>query len=104
MDIAADELLDELTRVDETLQQAMHRAGEGCGPEFERRLQGHLRRLRSMLCADGIAVAEDTFDAAQRVMISADPAAPLLVLRMAHRTLSAIIRRQADHAGLRAAA
>lgn len=104
MDIAADELLDELTRVDETLHQAMHRAGEGCGPEFERRLQGHLRRLRTMLCADGFAVAEDTMDAAQRVMISAEPEAPLLVLRMAHRTLAAMIRRQAGHTGLRDAA
>lgn len=98
MDIAADELLDELARIDATLQLAMRRAGQGCGPEFERRLQAHLRRLRSMLCADGVAVASDTMEAAHRVMISADPEAPLLVLAMAHRTLDAIIRRQAANA------
>lgn len=95
MDIAADELLDELTRIDATLQLVVRRAGDGCGPELERRLQGHLRRLRTMLCADGIAVAEDTVDAAQRVLISADPQAPLLVLAMARGTLEAMIRRQA---------
>lgn len=98
MDIAADELLDELARIDATLQLAVRRAGQGCGPEFERRLQAHLRRLRSMLCADGVAVASDTMEAAHRVMISADPEAPLLVLEMAHRTLDAIIRRQAANA------
>jgi hypothetical protein len=104
MDIAADELLDELARVDATLEQAERRAGEGCGPEFERRLQGHLRRLRTMLCPDGVAVAEDTMDAAMRVMISAEPDAPLLVLQMARRTLAAIVRRQAANLALRAAA
>ena len=98
MEIAADELLDELARIDATLQLAVRRAGQGCGPEFERRLQAHLRRLRSMLCADGVAVASDTMEAAHRVMISADPEAPLLVLAMAHRTLDAIIRRQAANA------
>ena len=79
MEIAADELLDELARIDATLQLAVRRAGQGCGPEFERRLQAHLRRLRSMLGADDIAVANDTMEAAHRVMISADPAAPLLM-------------------------
>ena len=54
MDIAADELLDELARIDATLQLAVRRAGQGCGPEFERRLQAHLRRLRSML-GNGVA-------------------------------------------------
>ena len=34
-------------------------------------------------------------DAAQRVLISADPQAPLLVLAMARGTLEAMIRRQA---------
>ena len=95
MDIAADELLDELARIDATLQLVVRRAGDGGGPELERRLQAHLRRLRTMLCADGVAVAEDTVDAAQRVLISADPQAPLLVLAMARTTLEAMIRRQA---------
>jgi len=103
MDIAADELLDELARIDATLQLVVRRAGDGGGPELERRLQAHLRRLRTMLCADGVAVAEDTVDAAQRVLISADPQAPLLVLAMARTTLAAMIRRQAANS-VRAAA
>ena len=51
-----------------------------------------------MLCTDDVAVASDTMEAAHRVMITADPEAPLLVLAMAHRTLDAIIRRQAANA------
>lgn len=103
MDIAADELLDELARIDATLQLVVRRAGDGGGPELERRLQAHLRRLRTMLCPDGLAVAEDTIDAAQRVLISADPQAPLLVLAMARGTLEGILRRQAANS-VRAAA
>ena len=76
MDIAADELLDELARIDATLQLVVRRAGDGGGPELERRLQAHLRRLRRLLCAVGVGVAVDTVDAAQRVLISAEPQAP----------------------------
>ena len=104
MTIAADELLDELERVEETLRQAMRRAGAGCGPDFERRLHAHLRSLRSMLGADDVTVAADTLEAAQRVMISADPAAPLLMLEMARKTLRGIIQREAAGLRLRAAA
>lgn len=99
MPIAADELLDELDRVEETLRQAARLGGQGCEPEFERRLHSHLRSLRSMLAADDVVVAADTLEAAQRVMSSADPAAPLLMLEMARKTLRAVIQRQA--AGLR---
>ena len=38
MEIAADELLQELDRVELTLDEAARRAGDGCDPEFERRL------------------------------------------------------------------
>lgn len=103
MDIAADELIEELDRLDTTLALVVRRAGDGGGPELERRLQAHLRRLRSMLCGDGIAVAEDTIDAALRVLVSAEPEAPLLVLGMARGTLEAILRRQAANS-VRAAA
>ena len=104
MPIAAEELLEELERIEETLRQATRRCGEGCGPDFERRLQAHLRSLRSMLDADGVAVATDALEAAQRVMVSADPAAPLLMLEMARKTLRAFILRQAATLRLRDAA
>lgn len=104
MPIAADELLDELERVEETLRQAVRRAGAGCGPDFERRLHAHMRTLRSTLGADGVTVATDTLEAAHRVMISADPAAPLLMLEMARKTLRAVIQRQASGLRLRTAA
>jgi hypothetical protein len=95
MDIPADELLQELARIEDTLDAAARRAGDGCGPDFERRLGAHLRSLRSMLRPDDMAVAADAMEAAERVMNAADPEAPLLMLDMARNTLAALIRRQA---------
>ena len=95
MNIAADELLQDLVRIDDTLDEAVRRAGQGCAPDFERRLGAHLRSLRNMLGADDAEVAADAMEAAERVMNAADPAAPLLMLEMARGTLSAVIRRYA---------
>ncbi|HET7655869.1 MAG TPA: hypothetical protein VFK18_02600 [Luteimonas sp.] len=103
MDYDADELLLELERIDETLDEAARRAGEGCGPDFERRLGAHLRSLRNILGADELAVANDVMEAAERVMNAADPEAPLLMLQHARATLAAVIRRHAN-ARLRPAA
>ena len=96
MDYAADELLLELERVEETLDEAARRAGQGCGPDFERRLGAHLRSLRNMLGPDDMAVADDAMEAAERVMNAAEPAAPLLMLQHARSTLAAVIRRHAN--------
>ena len=82
----------------------MLRAGDGCGPDFERRLQAHLRSLRTMLDAEAVVLVEDTLEAAQRVMVSADPAAPLLMLEMARKTLRGVVQREAAGLRLRAAA
>lgn len=100
MNIGADELLTELARADATLTQVIRRAGDGCDPEFERRLDGHARSLRAMLDGNGATVATDTVDAAKRVMNAADPAAPLMLLAMARETLSAMVRRQAARSTL----
>jgi hypothetical protein len=96
MDYAADELLLELERIEDTLDEAVRRAGDGCGPDFERRLGAHLRSLRSMLGADDMAVAEDAMEAAERVMNAAEPEAPLLMLQHARNTLGAVLRRHAN--------
>ena len=96
MDYAADELLFELERIEETLDEAARRAGQGCGPDFERRLGAHLRSLRNMLGADDVAVAADAMEAAERAMNAADPAAPLMMLQLARNTLGAVIRRCAS--------
>ena len=48
-----------------------------------------------LLDANGIAVAEDTVDAAKRALDSAEPAAPMLMLKMARGNLAAVVRRQA---------
>ena len=104
MDYAAAELMDELERIDALLHEAAHRAGEGCEPEFERKLDARVRSLRTMLGADDLTVAADAIEAAKRVMISADPAAPLLMLAMARKTLAGVIRRQANTRRLRSAA
>src|SRR3546814_9111933 len=68
MDIPADELLEELARIETTLDEAARRAGDGCPPDFERRLEAHLRSLRSMLGPADIAVASDAMEAAERAM------------------------------------
>lgn len=96
MQIAADELLRELARLDATMTQAVRRAGRGCDPTFERRLDTHVRSFRVMLDADGAALAEDAIDAARRAISAADPAAPLLLLAIARKTLTAVVRRQAS--------
>ena len=103
MDYAADELLIELERIEATLDEAARRAGDGCPPAFERRLEAHLRSLRSMLGPDDIALAGDAMEAAERAMNAADPAAPLMMLCMARDNLAGVIRRQAG-AALRTAA
>jgi hypothetical protein len=96
MDITADELLQELDRIEATLDEAARRAGEGCGPDFERRLEAHLRSLRPMLGEDDLAVVRDAMEAAERAMVSADPQAPLMMLAMAREQLAAVLRRRAN--------
>ena len=54
-----------------------------------------LLRELALLDANGIAVAEDTVDAAKRALDSAEPAAPMLMLKMARGNLAAVVRRQA---------
>ena len=93
--INADELLAELDRTEETLRQAARRRGQGCAPDFERRLQGHQRVFRLMLDEEGLVVAKDALDAAKRAMNSADPSAPLLMLEIARKSLRAAVQRNA---------
>lgn len=94
MNISADELRHELARIDATMTQAIRRAGRGLDPDFERRLDTHLRSLRAILGPDGVTAAADVIDAAKRAINAADPGAPLLMLAMARQTLAALVRRQ----------
>ena len=93
--IAAEELLQELARMESTMVAVARQAGTGQNPELERQLDTHLRALRVLLDANGVAVAEDTVEAAKRVLDSAEPDAPLMMLRMARDSLAAVVRRQA---------
>jgi hypothetical protein len=104
LDFAADELLNELARIDVIMREAVRRAGQGCGPDFERKLDACVRSLRPMLGEDDLAAGVDAIDAAKRVMVSADPAAPLLMLAMARKTLNGVIGRQARNQRQRSAA
>jgi hypothetical protein len=104
VDFAADELLNELARIDVIMREAVRRAGQGCGPDFERKLDACVRSLRPMLGEDDLAAGVDAIDAAKRVMVSADPAAPLLMLAMARKTLNGVIGRQARNQRQRSAA
>jgi hypothetical protein len=104
MEYAAAELMEELTRIEGLLREATRRAGHGCGPDFERKLDACVRSLRPMLGEDDLTAATDAIEAAKRVMVSADPTAPLLMLAMAQKTLGGVIRRQANTQRLRSAA
>ena len=95
MHIAADELLQELARLEDTMVTVARQAGSGHDPGLERRLDTHLRALRVLLDANGAAVAEDAVDAAKRALDTAEPDAPLLMLKMARNSLAAVVRRQA---------
>jgi hypothetical protein len=104
MDYAADELVEALTRIDTLLREASWRAGQGCDPDFDRKLDACVRSLRPMLGEDDLTAATDAIEAARRVMVSADPSAPLMMLAMARKTLSGVVRRQANYQRLRSAA
>lgn len=103
MQIAADELLAELDQTDVMMREVERCAGQGCSHDFEPRFDAQLRRLRSMLGTDGAQAATDVMEAAERVLTSADPAAPLQMLSIARKTLAAIMRREANGVRLRAA-
>lgn len=100
---SSDELLDALARLDATMELVVRRAGQGCGPECERRLEGAARGLRALLGPDTRQVVSDVIEAAHRVLTSADPAAPLLMLSMARRTLASVVHRHAARATLKVA-
>ena len=95
MHIAAAELLQELALLDATMAKVARQAGQGQDPALERRLDTHLRSLRVLLDSNGAAIAEDTVDAAKRALDSAEPAAPMLMLKMARGNLAAVVRKQA---------
>lgn len=95
---SSDELLDALARLDATMAHVVRRAGQGCGPDCERRLEGASRGLRALLGPDSSQVVSDVVDAARRVLTSADPSAPLLMLSMARRTLASVVHRHAARA------
>jgi hypothetical protein len=94
----ADELLHALAHLDEAMAQVVRRAGQGCGPECERHLESSARGLRALLGSDAAQVVNDVLETARRVLTSADPAAPLLMLNMARRTLATVVHRHAARA------
>ena len=99
----SDELLHALARLDAAMAQVVRRAGQGCGPECERHLDSASRGLRTLLGQDAGQVVSDVLEAAHRVLISADPAAPLLMLAMARQTLAEVVQRRAARAPRQAA-
>ena len=94
----SDELLHALARVDAAMVQVVRRAGQGCGPDCDRHLESASRGLRALLGADAGQVVSDVLEAARRVLTSADPSAPLLMLTMARQTLAAVVHRHAARA------
>lgn len=96
--ITADEYLHALAQLDAAMAQVVRRAGQGCGPDCERRLDQSSRGLRALLGPDCTDVVTDVIDAARRVLTAADPSAPQMMLTMARQTLAAVVHRQAARA------
>lgn len=99
----SDELLHALDRLDAAMALVVRRAGKGCGPDCERHLESSSRGLRMLLGTDAGQVVSDVLEAARRVLTSADPAAPLLMLSMARQTLATVVHRHAARATRRVA-
>lgn len=95
---SSDELLQALARLDAAMGVVVRRAGRGCGPDCERHLDSASRGLRALLGPDAGQMVNDVLDAARRVLTSADPSAPLLMLTMARQTLAAVVHRHAARA------
>ena len=96
--ITADEYLHALAQLDAAMAQVVRRAGQGCGPDCERRLDQSSRGLRALLGPDCTDVVTDVIDAARLVLTAADPSAPQMMLTMARQTLAAVVHRQAARA------
>ena len=94
----AEELLQALARLDAAMAMVVRRAGGGCGPDCERHLDSASRGLRMLLGPDTGQMVYDVLEAARRVLTSADPAAPLLMLTMARQNLAAVVHRHAARA------
>lgn len=95
---SSDELLRALSQLDAAMAVVIRHAGEGCGPECERRLDSASRGLRVLLGSSAAQVVGDVVEAAKRVLTAADPEAPLLMLALARKTLAAVVHRQAARA------
>ncbi|MCE7032326.1 hypothetical protein LY625_06780 [Lysobacter sp. GX 14042] len=83
----------ELERLDDTLDEAVSRAGQGEDPRFARRAGAHLRRLADYLDADAYAAAEQALEDARRLLDAAEPAAPLLMLEHSRARFADTLRR-----------
>lgn len=95
-----EETLAAFARLEETLGRVRRDAGAGCAYTYQRELHAHLRSLRALLPGDAAPLAEDVVDAANRVLESAQPDAPLHALQLSVTSLGALIRRQAAAAPL----
>ncbi len=94
---SADELYDELTQLDLTLNAIAAQPGRA-DLSLQQSLQRHVRSLRIFLDIDAAVVLHDLSDAAQRVLEAGDEAASTAAMRDLSRMrtlLDAMFRRQA---------
>jgi len=98
-------LHDVFERADAVLAEAARHAGEGlCDAPIERSLRSASRALCALLDAHERALADTAFDAALRVIDSAEPDAPLLMLQLARENLTRAVRRRIAQPWLQRAA
>lgn len=97
---SADELSDELSQLDLTLNAVAAQPGSA-DLMLQQSLQRHVRSLRIFLDIDAAQVLHDLADAAQRVLEATDDTTVALAVRDMHRMralLDAMFRRQVAQA------
>ncbi len=98
-----DEFLQAVGTLDAAIDRVRRDAGAGVAPEHEYALLALLRRLRTLVGDDAMALAGDVRDAALRALDASNPAAAMVTLELAYCSLRGLLNRLAGFGMPRAA-
>lgn len=98
-----DEFLRAVGTLDAAIDHVRRDAGSGASPEHQYALLALMRRLRTLVGDDAMALAGDVRDAALRALDASNPAAALVTLELAYCSLRSLLNRLAGFGLPRAA-
>ena len=98
-----DEFLQAVGTLDAAIDRVRRDAGAGVAPEHEYALLALLRRLRTLVGDDAMALAGDVRDAALRALDASNPTAAMVTLELAYCSLRGLLNRLAGYGVPRAA-